>query len=58
MKLSSQFKSRGTGGERISDTVGAGSKDWDEKANALIPKDVRTRAEKSVQDMLIVGNSC
>jgi hypothetical protein len=53
MKLSHQFKSGGTGGKRISDTVGAGSEDWDEKAKALIPKDVRERAKVSVEDMLM-----
>ncbi|TVY43965.1 hypothetical protein LSUB1_G001365 [Lachnellula subtilissima] len=52
MKLSHQFKSGGTGGKRISDTVGAGSEDWDENAKALIPKDVRERAKLSVGDML------
>ena len=55
MKLSHQFKSGGTGGKRISDLVGAGSDDWDEKAKALIPNDVRERAKVSVCDML-VGN--
>jgi hypothetical protein len=54
MKLSSQFISRGTGGERISDQVGAGSQDWDEKAKALIPKDVRCRARTSVRDLLLM----
>jgi len=51
-KLSYQFKSGGTGGKRMSDQVGAGSDDWDEKAKALIPKDVRERAKVSVKDML------
>jgi len=51
-KLSCQFKSGGTGGKRISDQVGAGSQDWDEKAKALIPKDVRERSKVSVKDML------
>jgi hypothetical protein len=53
MKLSHQFKSGGTGGKRISDQIGAGSEDWDEKAKALIPKDVREMAKMSVRDMLI-----
>jgi hypothetical protein len=48
MKLSHQFKSGGTGGKRISDKVGAGSEDWDEKAKALIPKNVRERVKLSV----------
>src|ERR1700709_1152088 len=52
MKLSYQFKSGGTGGKRISDKVGAGSGNWDENAKALIPKDVRARANISVGDML------
>jgi len=52
MKLSHQFKSGGTGGKRILDTVGVGSDHWDEKAKALIPKDVRDRAKVSVGDML------
>lgn len=51
-KLSYQFKSGGTGRMRITDQVGAGSEDWDEKAKALIPKDVRERGKISVQDML------
>lgn len=53
MKLSHQFRGGGTGGNRISDQVGAGSKDWDEKAKALIPKEVRERAKVSVGDMLV-----
>ena len=53
MKLSNQFKSGSTGGKRISDQVGAGSEDWDEKARALIPKSVRDRAKINVEDMLI-----
>ncbi|KAE8442266.1 hypothetical protein EG329_003526 [Mollisiaceae sp. DMI_Dod_QoI] len=53
VKLSYQFKSGGTGGKRVSDQVGAGSEDWDEKAKALIPKDVRERAKASVEDMLV-----
>jgi len=53
MKLSYQFKSGGTGGERISDQVGPGSKDWDEKAKALVPQSVRERAKVSVRDMLV-----
>jgi hypothetical protein len=52
-KLSYQFKSGDGGGKRISDKVGAGSEDWDEKAKALIPRDVRARAEWSVGDMLV-----
>ncbi len=51
-KLSHQFKSGGTGGKRVSDQVGAGSDDWDEKAKAPIPKHVRERAKVSIGDML------
>jgi hypothetical protein len=53
MKLSHQFKSGDTGGKRISDQVGAGSEDWDEKAKALIPTSVRERAKVNVRDMLV-----
>jgi len=57
-KLSYQFKSGNTGGIRVSDTVGAGSEDYDEKAKALIPRHVRERAKSSVLDMLVLkGNS-
>ncbi|CAD6448851.1 83eb6286-febd-4979-aea5-cad02acdcf12 [Sclerotinia trifoliorum] len=52
-KLRHQFKSGGTGDKRISDRVGAGSEDWDEKAKALIPKEVKARARQSVSDMLV-----
>ena len=52
MKLSHQFKSGESGGKRISDQVGAGSEHWDEKAKALIPKEVRERARHSVADMV------
>ena len=38
---------------RVSDQVGAGSEDWDEKTKALIPKAVRERAKNSVGDMLV-----
>jgi len=51
-KLAHQFRSGGTGGKRISDQVGAGSENWDEKAKALIPKEVRERAKASVGDLL------
>lgn len=53
MKLSRQFRSGGSGGDKhVSDLVGAGSKDWDEKAKALITPEVRQRARVSVGDML------
>ena len=57
MKLSSQFKSAGTGGKRISDQVGAGSEDWDEKVKALIPREVRMGAKRNIRDMLVIGRS-
>ncbi|KAI6711261.1 hypothetical protein JHW43_006171 [Diplocarpon mali] len=44
LKLSYQFKSGVTGGHRISDQVGVGSKDWEEKAKALISNEVRESA--------------
>jgi hypothetical protein len=53
MKLSNQLKSGATGGKRISDLVGAGSENWDDKTKALIPKDVRARARVSVAEMLL-----
>lgn len=58
MKLGHQFKSGRTGGKRISDKVGAGSEDWDEKANALIPKELKARARQSVSDMLVGRPGC
>ncbi|KAH9900163.1 hypothetical protein F4778DRAFT_159744 [Xylariomycetidae sp. FL2044] len=51
-KLHSQFRGGAGGGPRVSDTVGAGSKDWDSKAQALIPPELRSRARTSVADML------
>ncbi|RDW60935.1 BRCT protein [Coleophoma cylindrospora] len=56
MKLGHQFKSGSGGGKRIADSIGAGSDDWDEKAKALIPQDVRARAKLSVADMLMGKN--
>jgi hypothetical protein len=52
-KLHSQFLSGNTGGKRMSDTVGAGSEDFDEKLKAVVPKAVRARAKASVVDMLV-----
>ena len=51
-KLSSQFKSGGTGGKRMSDKVGAGSEDYDENLKTIIPKYVRERAKRSIGDLL------
>lgn len=52
-KLNSQFRAGDSGGERMSDSWGAGSEDWDEKHKTLIPKSVRERAQRSVMDMLM-----
>ncbi|KAK4104297.1 hypothetical protein N658DRAFT_522039 [Parathielavia hyrcaniae] len=52
LKMSSQFRAGNSGGQRISDTVGAGSEDFDERLGMLVPKDVRSRAMQSVADML------
>ncbi|KAF7555612.1 hypothetical protein G7046_g6523 [Stylonectria norvegica] len=52
-KLNGQFRAGDSGGERMSDTWGAGSEDWDEKHKALVPKAVRERAQRSVMDMLV-----
>jgi hypothetical protein len=56
LKLSHQYKSEGTGGKRISDQVGAGSEDWDEKAGVIIPKDMR-RSKVNIKDMLLAGKN-
>ncbi|KAF9774597.1 hypothetical protein IL306_007364 [Fusarium sp. DS 682] len=52
-KLNSQFRSGSSGGERLSDTWGAGSEDYDENRKMLVPKAVRERAQRSVKDMLV-----
>ncbi|KAI1459270.1 hypothetical protein F4805DRAFT_422145 [Annulohypoxylon moriforme] len=61
LKLTSQFKGGAGGGQRVSDTVGARSKDWDPKLKALVTPELRTRAKMSVADMLakpgIMGTS-
>ncbi|KAH6652912.1 hypothetical protein BKA67DRAFT_659569 [Truncatella angustata] len=51
-KLQSQFEGGAVGGKRMSDAVEAGSKHWDNKAQAIIPPDLRTRATFSVMEML------
>lgn len=51
-KLQNQLAAGSTGGARLSDAVGAGSEDYDEKHQILIPKHVRARATNSVMDML------
>ncbi|KAI5926973.1 BRCA1 C terminus domain-containing protein [Camillea tinctor] len=52
VKLMSQFKGGAGGGKRVSDSVGAGSKDWDVQAKALVSPELRFRAQNSVMDML------
>lgn len=51
-KLHSQLSAGNTGGQRLSDAVGAGSEDHDEERKALLPKEVRAHAANSVMDML------
>ncbi|KAL8358610.1 hypothetical protein RB598_003055 [Gaeumannomyces tritici] len=52
-KLRSQFRAGHGGGEPISDTVGAGSRDFDDpRIGALVPDEVRARVATSVLDML------
>lgn len=51
-KLMNQFTGGHTGGQRLSDTYGAGSEDFDEKLGMVVPKDVKARAKLSVMDML------
>lgn len=51
-KLQNQFCAGPTGGNRISDSVGLGAEDFDEKRGILIPKEVRACALNSVADML------
>jgi hypothetical protein len=50
--MNSQFRAGNSGGQRISDTVGVGSEDFDERLGMLVPKEVRARAMTSVADML------
>ncbi|KAM0239718.1 hypothetical protein ACHAPO_002689 [Fusarium lateritium] len=52
-KLNSQFRSGSSGGERLSDTYGAGSGDYDEERKVLVPKAEKERAQRSVRDMLV-----
>ncbi|KAM3072400.1 hypothetical protein ACMFMG_009203 [Clarireedia jacksonii] len=58
IKLGHQFSSGGTGGKRISDSVGAASEDRDEKAKASMPKDVKARARRSISDLLVGKPGC
>ncbi|KAI0896742.1 hypothetical protein F4806DRAFT_438833 [Annulohypoxylon nitens] len=57
LKLTSQFKGGAGGGQRVSDTVGAGSKDWDPKLKALVTPELRARAKVSVADMQVKPGS-
>jgi hypothetical protein len=50
--MNSQFRAGNSGGQRISDTVGAGSEDFDDRLGMFVPKEVRARAMSSVADML------
>ncbi|KAK4151431.1 hypothetical protein C8A00DRAFT_35917 [Chaetomidium leptoderma] len=52
LKMNSQFRAGNSGGQRISDTVGVGSEDFDERLGMFVPKEVRARATSSVADML------
>ncbi|KAL1878162.1 hypothetical protein Daus18300_002078 [Diaporthe australafricana] len=52
-KLQNQLAGGSSGGDRLSDRVGAGSDDFDEQRQVLIPKEVRARAANSVVDMLM-----
>ncbi|ROT37714.1 hypothetical protein SODALDRAFT_314071 [Sodiomyces alkalinus F11] len=51
-KLMSQFRGGLSGGERLSDTVGAGSADFDPKLGMVVPRALRARSAVSVRDML------
>lgn len=51
-KLMSQFAGGAGGGQRVSDTVGEGARDWDPRVGAVVPPLVRMRAKCSVADML------
>lgn len=51
-KLQNQLQAGHSGGPRLFDRVGAGSEDYDEQRQILIPQEVRARAANSVMDML------
>lgn len=51
-KLHNQLAAGHSGGDRLSDAVGAGSEDYDEGHGVLVPKEVKARATNSVMDML------
>lgn len=50
--MNHQLRAGFSGGERIHDTVGAGSLDFDEKLGVVVPKELRARIGNSVADML------
>ncbi|KAK3904156.1 hypothetical protein C8A05DRAFT_32080 [Staphylotrichum tortipilum] len=52
LKMNSQFRAGNSGGPGLSDTVGVGSQDFDERLGMLVPKEVRARAMNSVVGML------
>ncbi|KAH6649771.1 hypothetical protein F5144DRAFT_21640 [Chaetomium tenue] len=52
LKMNSQFRGGNSGGPRMSDTVGVGSEDFDDRLGMFVPKEVRARAVSSVADML------
>ncbi|KAL6865933.1 hypothetical protein ACO1O0_002032 [Amphichorda felina] len=54
-KINSQFRAGPTGGDRLSDTWGAGAEDWDARIGAVVPRELRQRYRggKSVVDMLV-----
>jgi hypothetical protein len=51
-KMNGQFRAGNSSGPRISDTVGVGSEDFDDRLGLFVPKEVRARATSSVADML------
>lgn len=51
-KLQSQLAGGNSGGDRLSDAIGAGSEDYDEGRGVLVPKEVSGRATNSVMNML------
>ncbi|KAL2157338.1 hypothetical protein VTH06DRAFT_6156 [Thermothelomyces fergusii] len=51
-KMNSQFRAGNSGGERMADAVGVGSREFDQRLGVFVPKEVRARALNSVADML------
>ncbi|EAQ92344.1 hypothetical protein CHGG_00579 [Chaetomium globosum CBS 148.51] len=50
--MNSQFRGGNSGGPRMSDTVGVGSEDFDDRLGMFLPKKVRARAVSCFADML------